>query len=84
LWGTSLSGSRLITRPIRIEAEVSLIRIDDPTRAALAGVSVYELLAAHFAVSEESELEVALSHAHSQAAGQRLSLLLFLHLGAWR
>ena len=84
LWGASLAASRWLTRPVRLEAEVSLIRIDDPLRAALAGVSMYELLAAHFALSEESELEIALSHAHSRAAGQRLSLLLFLHLGAWR
>ena len=84
LWGTTLSGSRRVTRPIRVEAEVSLIRIDDPLRAALSGVSMYELLAAHFAVTEETDLELAFSHAHSRAAGQRLSLLLFLHLGAWR
>jgi hypothetical protein len=84
LWGTSLSASRHVTLPIRIEAEISLMRIDDPLRAALSGLSLYELLGAHFAVSEESDLEIALSHAHSRAAGERLSLLAFLHLGAWR
>ena len=84
LWGTSLAASRRLSLPIRIEAEVSLIRIDDPLRAALAGLSLYELLGVHFTVSEESELELALSHAHSRAGGDRLSLLAFLHLGAWR
>jgi hypothetical protein len=84
LWGSSLSASRRVTLPIRIEAELSVMRIDDPMRAALSGLSLYELLGAHFSVSEESEIEIALSHAHSRAAGHRLSLLAFLHLGAWR
>ena len=84
VWGASLSGSHRITLPISVEAEVSLMRIDDPLRAAYAGLSVYELLAAHFALTEETALELALSHAHSRVAGERLSLLVFLHLGAWR
>jgi hypothetical protein len=84
LWGGSLAGSRRISLPIRVEAEVSLMRIDDPQRAALAGVSLYELLGAHFTVSDESEIEVEITHAQSRAAGDRFSVLAFLHLGAWR
>jgi hypothetical protein len=84
LWGAAASATRRITRVVRVEAELSLMRIDDPLRAALAGVSMYELLAAYFAVTDESEVQIAVSHAHSRAAGQRLSVLAFLHLGAWR
>jgi hypothetical protein len=84
LWGGTLTASRRITLPIRLEAEFSLMRIDDPLRPELAGVSIYELLGARFAVTDESELEFTLSHAQSHEAGHRFAVLAFLHLGAWR
>ena len=84
LWGASLSASRRVKPPLRIEAQISLLRIDDPLRSALSGVSIYELLGAHLSISEESQLELALSHSYSSAGGDRLAVLAFLHLGAWR
>lgn len=84
LWGSSLSGSHRVNVVITLEAEVSLMRIDDPLRTAMQGSSLYELVGARFAVTPESDLSVMLTHAHSDAVGDRLSLLAFLHLGAWR
>jgi hypothetical protein len=84
LWGGTLLASRRITLPIRLEAELSLMRIHDPLRPELTGVSIYELIGAYFAITAESELEITLSHAQSREAGQRFAVLAFLHLGAWR
>jgi hypothetical protein len=84
LWGGTLLASRRITLPIRLEAELSVMRINDPLRPELSGVSIYELIGAHFSITAESELEITISHAQSHEAGQRFAFLAFLHLGAWR
>ncbi len=84
LWGASVSGSHRLTMALTLEAELSAMRIDDPLRIALRGVSLYELLGARIAITDESSLQLALSHAHSEPIGQRLSFMAFLHLGAWR
>ncbi len=84
LWGGSLSASRRISLWVTLEAEVSAMRIDDPLRAAISGVSLYELAGAHFAITRESELRLVVTHAQSGPVGHRLSMLAFLHLGAWR
>lgn len=84
LWGGSVSGTHRMTLALTIEAELSALRIDDPLRSATRGVSFFELLGAYVAVTEESSLQLALSHAHSGPIGQRLSFLAFLHVGAWR
>jgi hypothetical protein len=73
-----------MTLALTLEAEVSLMRVDDPLRSALAGMSVYELLAARIAITDESDARIALSHSHADAVGHRVTLLAFLHLGAWR
>lgn len=84
LWGASASGSYRATLALTLEAELSVMRLDDPLRRVMRGVSFFELLGGRVAITEESSLLLALSHAHSGPIGQRLSLLAFLHLGAWR
>ncbi|HEX7477985.1 MAG TPA: hypothetical protein VF331_09285 [Polyangiales bacterium] len=84
LWGASAFGSHRMTSVVSLEGELSLMRIDDPLRSAMQGTSLYESLGAHFALTAESDCRVVLTHAHSGPIGERLSLLAFLHLGAWR
>jgi hypothetical protein len=84
LWGGSLAASRRMTLALTLEAEVSVMRIDNPLRSAIQGVSVYELIAARVAITDESDARIAISHAASEPVGHRFAMLAFLHVGAWR
>jgi hypothetical protein len=84
LWGASANGLHRFTRIVAFEAELSMMRIDDPLRSVMQGVSIAELVGTRLQLTDDTELRLIAAHSYSRPMGNRLAALALLQLGAFR
>jgi hypothetical protein len=84
VWGGDLTAERRFLSWLRIEALVSLWRIEKALRSDLEGISVSETIGVDIRITDNTSFLTDLTHSYSDAIGNRFSLFAFLHMEFWR
>jgi len=84
VWGGDLRANRRLLSWLRVEAHLSLWKVEQSLRSGIEGVSISETAGMDIRITENTSLLSELTHAHSDEIGHRFSFFTFLHTEVWR